>query len=411
MIAFLLEAAMRSLALAAAVGLGVVALRIRNPQVEKLLWTTVLAGAAAIPALMKLSLAPVLPAASFALPDVVIQTVRHRVPADWLAALSLLHVAVTIVLLLRVAIGFGRMTWLRSHSARVLEAWTRGADVRVSRKLSSAITFGSTILLPWDQSTWSETKRAAVLAHERAHVRNHDCQVQWLAAAYGCVFWFSPLAWWLRRRLATLAERSSDDAVLRESPDRGEYAAVLLEAAQARSTVRMAISMAGGDVARRIERILSGHLPSRVPAPWHSAVAILLVVPAVVLAADTPTAARVADSQDTQFGMSTAEPHIVSSGSQMERWYPQEAKRAGTEGLVQIAVTLDEAGRPYDTVVLSEYPPGVGFGAAASGLAHDMTYANPTGHPATLTFRVKFELQGHGGSGTYGTTNFESDSR
>jgi hypothetical protein len=54
--------------------------------------------------------------------------------------------------------------------------------------------------------------------------------------------------------------------------------------------------------------------------------------------------------------------------------------------------SLCRAGRATDTLVVSEYPPAMGFGAAASGLVHGFTYVNPTAHPAVITFNVKFEL-------------------
>jgi hypothetical protein len=55
---------------------------------------------------------------------------------------------------------------------------------------------------------------------------------------------------------------------------------------------------------------------------------------------------------------------------------------------------------------LSEDPLVMGFGAAASMLAHVYEYDNPTGRPAQLTFNVKFELQHD--HPAYGTTNFEA---
>jgi TonB family protein len=92
--------------------------------------------------------------------------------------------------------------------------------------------------------------------------------------------------------------------------------------------------------------------------------------------------------------MDMTHPYIVSSPSSddLKKWYPVEAKRQGIDGQVQITVTLDEAGRATDTLVISESPLGMGFGAAASELAHVFKYANQTGRSASVTYRVKFEL-------------------
>jgi TonB family protein len=87
----------------------------------------------------------------------------------------------------------------------------------------------------------------------------------------------------------------------------------------------------------------------------------------------------------------TNEPKILSWGD-VEKYYPEDAMDQGVDGLVRIAVTLDSAGRATDTSIVSETPSNLGFGAAASTLAHDMSYSNPTGRQAVLTFDVKFAL-------------------
>jgi outer membrane biosynthesis protein TonB len=141
------------------------------------------------------------------------------------------------------------------------------------------------------------------------------------------------------------------------------------------------------------------------------------LLPALVLAAETAGVkigepsrqAQNATTADTRFGMSSADPHIVSTGGPQEHWYPQAAKYKGIDGLVRITVTLDAVGRFVDALVISEIPDGLGFGAAASGLVREFTYANPTGHPTNLSFNVKFALHNPGETGHYGTTNFESD--
>jgi TonB family protein len=74
----------------------------------------------------------------------------------------------------------------------------------------------------------------------------------------------------------------------------------------------------------------------------------------------------------------------------LERYYPDEALRDHINGIVRITVTLDKAGRATDTYILSETPPNLGFGAAASTVAHLISYSNPTGHETSVTFNIKF---------------------
>ena len=89
-----------------------------------------------------------------------------------------------------------------------------------------------------------------------------------------------------------------------------------------------------------------------------------------------------------------AVPRVVSWAglADIEKFYPEEAARQGVDGLVRIAVTLDKEGRATDTRIVSETPTDLGFGAAASSLAHTLTYSNPTGSSAVVTFDVKFDL-------------------
>jgi beta-lactamase regulating signal transducer with metallopeptidase domain len=87
------------------------------------------------------------------------------------------------------------------------------------------------ILLPGEWREWPAEKLRVVLAHESAHARRHDPAIGLVAAVNKCIFWFHPLAWWLERRLAVLAEHAADDAGLAASPDAGSYARVLLQVA------------------------------------------------------------------------------------------------------------------------------------------------------------------------------------
>ena len=111
--------------------------------------------------------------------------------------------------------------------SRAAQPMTTPDDVRLSARVRSPATFGTTILLPVDAHAWPADRLDAVLAHERAHVRSRDGYWSWLAQLHAAVFWFNPLGWWLQRRLEALAETTSDDAVVaaRHDPDRLRRAA------------------------------------------------------------------------------------------------------------------------------------------------------------------------------------------
>jgi protein TonB len=117
------------------------------------------------------------------------------------------------------------------------------------------------ILLPLGWDEWDAAKLQAVMAHERTHVRRGDWAIAVLAGLNRCVFWFHPLAWWLERRLAFLAEQACDDSALL-LVGTGPYAQALLDMAAAVKAgqgrlVWEAMAMANvTEVRHRIERIL-----------------------------------------------------------------------------------------------------------------------------------------------------------
>ncbi len=117
-------------------------------------------------------------------------------------------------------------------------------------------------------------------------MKYRDCYIQWLARVHACVFWFNPLAWWLNRKLADLAETTSDDAVIELMLDRTAYADLLLEIARhpAPATVT---SAARSNIAARIERIISNIPPASPPRRWVRGAAVIALIPLFVLAAAT----------------------------------------------------------------------------------------------------------------------------
>lgn len=119
------------------------------------------------------------------------------------------------------------------------------------------------ILLPSDWRDWDDHTLNAVLAHELSHIGRHDALTQRLSQLHRAIYWFSPLAWWLDRELARLAEEASDEAALVCGADRERYAETLLaffEAIRAASgrVWWQGVSMAArGDAAERVDRVLS----------------------------------------------------------------------------------------------------------------------------------------------------------
>lgn len=180
---------------------------------------------------------------------------------------------------------------LQAHACGLMVA----PKVAESDLISVPVTMGalrSTILLPTNWREWDDAKLDAVMLHEVAHVARRDGLTQRLALVHRAIFWFSPLAWWLERHLADLAEQASDEAALSRGVDRNDYARTLLgffealEAAPGRVWWQ-GVSMAkAGQAERRVERILAWRGAVTMGLKKTFAIAIIAVaIPVVFLAA------------------------------------------------------------------------------------------------------------------------------
>jgi TonB family protein len=406
MIALIVEAALRSLALGLVVGLALAIVRPRNPHLHKTVWVTVLLASLAMPFLIGLSVAPSVTAPLSVLTLHPGPTMA-RAPAHWLVSASALYAMVVLTLLIRFASAFLKMARIRRKATVLYEPWAGADDVRVSLTLRSPATFGSTILLPAEFSDWSEQKLATVMAHERSHVQRKDCYILWIARLYTCVFWINPLAWWMQSRLAALAETTSDDAVVAALGDRPAYAEVLLDLASPQARTRWAavateMASSRAQIARRIERIISGIAPSAVPKRRHRALAVALLLPAVAASATTlvpPMRLAQADPPPAGTPNDMNAPQIIYMPP-LEDYYPSAAKARAIVGFVQVSVAIDADGIPTRVTVIDEHPQSMDFGTSAIALVQAFRFSNPARKPAEFPMKVRFALPGIGPGGS-----------
>ena len=298
---YFLQVSVRSTLLAAVAALGL--WRVKSAAVRHAVWTLV-----TVSMLAQIALSPVLPeiplrvlaapvpvaisVTKLVIPDVAIE----RPPsASWsweelagaIYLCGLLFFVARFVIALRFA----------QRLARASEPAVEGAYE--SARIAAPVTIGNRILLPMSWRDWDSGKQQAVLAHEQAHVRRHDWAIAAMARVNRCVFWFHPLAWWLERQLARLAEQACDDAALAVVEDRELYARTLLDVARATQISGRVLSapMAReANVETRIDRILdeTRRIPKALSRRGWMALA-LCAAPMVYMAA----AVQVAPAQTT----------------------------------------------------------------------------------------------------------------
>ncbi|HEV3041819.1 MAG TPA: M56 family metallopeptidase [Candidatus Angelobacter sp.] len=294
----LADASLSAVVLAALAAILVIFLR-RNPLAHHALWTAVMIGMLALPAVR-----PLIPAAYLHLPQPIhVNTVTVEPESSafvetatqasatsrtrslsrgwkpgWSEYIALVYLAGVGLLGVRILLGlYLSRRLLRSSRSIASELWQHfdqvaagGGEVQLeeSHRVRVPLTIGlqrMRVIFPAEWRAWPPEKLEAVLAHELAHARRRDPLISVIAAVNKCVFWFHPLAWWLERRLASLAEHAADDSALASSQDAQSYARTLLEIASSLQQNRRLIwrslganeaAMSGPLITQRIRRIL-----------------------------------------------------------------------------------------------------------------------------------------------------------
>ena len=306
---------------------------------------------------------------------------RSTVP--WAAMVLGLYGVVTAALLARLAMGM-RLVWkLRNGSARVEDA--PGAGFRESTAIVVPLAAGwlrPVVLLPDGWRSWSGAKLAAVLLHERAHIERRDSLVALGAAVNRCLFWFHPLAWWLERHLALVAEQACDERCLWAMQDREEYASLLVEMAgevEASSgrIYRDAMAMAtGSHIRQRVDRILDdrrrisrGMTRAGWAALLAAAMPLIYVTGATRLLAQQGAAANA--------GAILVPAIVTDSYDRLVTGLDVSAFHVFEDGVEQPVVEFAESGGPISVAVIFEtnhpgsdcvYEPG-GFQCTFSGIS------------------------------------------
>ena len=226
-----------------------------------------------------------------------------------------------------------------------------------------------------------------ILIHELAHIRNHH---SWdLLLADLCIFvqWFNPAAWLLKQELQTIHEYEADNTVLREGVDAKKYQMLLIKKAVGTRLYSMANSFNHSSLKKRITMMLK-----EKSNPW-ARMKYLYVLPLAALAVSAfarPEVSAVADElssakvNDLVASMKTNQVETASVAvkdtlmpdepvfevvEQMPEFpdggmaglmeyfkknlrYPEEAKKAGTQGRVVVQFLINKNGAISDASVL-----------------------------------------------------------
>jgi beta-lactamase regulating signal transducer with metallopeptidase domain len=120
----------------------------------------------------------------------------------------------------------------------------------------------------------------AILLHELAHIRRHDYAVNVMQSLVEGLLFYHPAVWWLSGVARAERENCCDDAVVALRGDAVGYAAALAALEERRSVGAPALAARGGNLMKRVRRLLEPERPRSVAEPVFAAV--LLMAPVAV---------------------------------------------------------------------------------------------------------------------------------
>jgi HEAT repeat protein/beta-lactamase regulating signal transducer with metallopeptidase domain len=121
----------------------------------------------------------------------------------------------------------------------------------------------------------------AILAHELAHIRRYDYLINLFQTLIETLLFYHPAVWWVSRRIRQEREACCDDLAVTVSGDPIAYARALLEMETLRAaTPRLAVAANGGDLMKRIHRLVGVEMNAN--RRFAGVMAVALVLTAII---------------------------------------------------------------------------------------------------------------------------------
>jgi bla regulator protein blaR1 len=180
--------------------------------------------------------------------------------------------------------------WLCGFAAQSLAWWRRWQHVRAALRDASPLPLGLPIpamstplclepgvfgifrpvlILPEGLAEHLTTAQfESVLAHELCHAHRRDNLAAAVHMVVEALFWFHPLAWWIRVRLVEERERACDEEVLRGAADPKDYAESIVAVCRhyLKSPLACVSGVTGSSLKRRVEAIMMNRNTHRLDA-------------------------------------------------------------------------------------------------------------------------------------------------
>ena len=141
------------------------------------------------------------------------------------------------------------------------------------------------ILLPASALTGlSSEQLEAILAHELAHIKRFDYLINILQTVVEILGFYHPAVWWVSHKIRAERENCCDDLAVSISGDRVCYARALTSMEEIRTGQgQLAVAATGGNLFKRIYRLLGKDSAQKTSFSWVPAVTAILLIIALVI--------------------------------------------------------------------------------------------------------------------------------
>jgi TonB family protein len=244
---------------------------------------------------------------------------------------------------------------LAAEIAAIEERIGARADYRVSRAVEGPLVCGfrgPVVVLPTGFAEMPPEQRQAIVAHELAHVRNHDWLKLLAEEAVRCAVWFTPAVHLILRRLRVVREMFADAAALEVTQDRSSYLNTLVEIARRpiRADALVApLFLEPRSLKQRVAALLEEHPMSRTRRVAAMMAVVVLLPLAGRWARDAfPARLRAAEGTVHKVGDGVTAPKLLTK---VDPAYTDEASEAKLQGTVLLSLEVHPDGKAYNIQV------------------------------------------------------------
>lgn len=273
-----------------------------------------------------------------------------------------------------------------------------GLDIRIAPDIKRSFTFFNWIFLG-DEIDKNHKDFDVIVRHERAHASlGHSYDIVFFELFKVC-FWCVPTAWFINKEIRKIHEYQADACAL-ESCDVERYSSAVIRSTLKSHGLGLASSFHGSFI---LKRLMAMQQPARNLRPWKlvtlSALCLTLFV--VFACREEPTQniaennSQISDLAGDVYvvveslpefegGIDALNAYVIS-----ELKYPQQARRMGIEGRVDVQFVVEKDGS------LSEVKAVKGIGAGCDAEAVRIVQNAPPFKPATQRgkpVRVRMEM-------------------